>query len=94
MAGLKPESIQYGACPRCGNAVTSSDVECSECVLSKPYQRALERGSNVTVTGIDVSFWDLMVLFLKAAFASIPAATILAVVGWFVAALFFGGPGF
>ncbi len=49
-----------------------------------------EKETKVVLTGVDISFWNLVVFIVKIAFASIPALFII----WFVFMLFgvvFGG---
>jgi hypothetical protein len=50
----------------------------------------MENRAEVKITGVDIPFWDLVVLIVKIALASVPAIFIL----WFVFAMIgmlFGG---
>jgi hypothetical protein len=47
----------------------------------------------VVITGIDIPFIDLVVLIMKIALATVPAAFIVGMLFSLVASIFSGGPG-
>ena len=50
----------------------------------------LVTAKKVVIKGIDIPFWDLVSLFVKIAFAAIPAAIIVAII-WVLIVSFLGG---
>ncbi len=55
-----------------------------------PWAPAAGPSRGVVVSGVDIPFWDLVVFFVKAGVAAVPATLILALI-WGVAAALFGG---
>ncbi|MCF6200880.1 MAG: hypothetical protein L3J42_01935 [Hydrogenimonas sp.] len=50
----------------------------------------MEESKNVTVTGLDIPFWNLVWFMVKLALASIPAMLIIYFIFMFIAMLFGG----
>ena len=67
-------------CPQCGAAVS----EFAAIAASRPAPIAPDPPQRVTVTDLNISFGNMVVLMVKLAIASIPAAIILGLVWMFV----------
>ncbi len=68
-------------CPCCNNGVSPSAPACMTCghPISPP-----ARQLDVVVTGVEISFIDLVVVIFKAVLASIPALVVAAIVVFLV----------
>ncbi len=72
-----------------GDFHSTSELKPSERAGSKP--KSSGRDSGAVITGVDIPFNDLVVLYAKLAIAAIPALLILALLGFVLSLVFMGG---
>lgn len=86
-------------CEKCRNYAPDDQRRCDDCRIKDAAHLSAPNSEPVAppsrIVGVDIPFMDLVGFFVKASFAAIPAAIVVAVVwgvvGFFLAAVFSSG---
>ena len=71
-------------CPDCAGQISAQAPFCPHCGAWLGYDKG---GMEVVVTGVQIDFWDMVRLFVKAGLAAVPAFIILWFIGFLLGAI-------